>query len=809
MNLFVHPHYFVFGLFLFACLVLIYFASEKKRRKRLSLLTSNKLFSNLIPEWSPARQKIKFGLFLLALFFLLSALARPQWGSQKRMTTPTGIDILVAVDVSKSMLAEDVKPNRLERVKLSMGNLLEKVQGDRLGLVAFSGSSFLQCPLTLDHQAFLKTLNDLEVGLIKRPGTNLALPIDEAARSFSKDDSDRFLVLLSDGEDLEGEGLKRAKAAVEEGIKIFTIGIGSKGGARIPTDPIGKSNSNFLLDRDGKTILSKLDEQSLKSIADVTGGKYFPLGPTGEGLEYTLQHLQTIGQQKKKTQLSMELPIERFQPFILLSLLFLIVEIMTASGKTKLFKRSNASLCILLCFFGGCLKKDNVKLAEEAIQQNDSRGAAFFYEAEINASKELDQPIDSRLFLNAGLAYLEAGDLDKADYFLEKALELSIDNPELQSITLNSLGNSYYKKTNLWLDQQNVAKARESWKQALEYYEHAIQLDGNKKASENLNSLKRQIEERIRSLVTTFIGGIWRDLNGDGKIQKDEPFLNGYVFWDKDGNGEHNETGEPKINSDENGKFKFEWISGNYPVSIQIGSVLADKNTTKNVRLLPLFPPPPPPMNPAQTKNHFVMIEKPGTIELPIPYRAAPSLQGKIWSDQNGNGILDDAEGPYDAGTLYLDQNGNFQFDENETSFKPNKDGTFFHVVPPGQYSLCLKTDNQDANVTFPIDEKKAYLTWVNFEAPSMGLDFGVKDDSGNESENEPSEPQENSENSNQVDSSPNEQDETDSDSPPEENLAQEINALYERLLQEMESKSEPLEQDLRMAESPNSGRDY
>ena len=157
------------------------------------------------------------------------------------MNTPKGIDLLIAVDVSKSMLARDIKPNRLERVKLSISNLIGDLKGDRVGLIAFAGSAFLQCPLTLDHQAFINTLKNLEIGTIKRGGTNLAAPINEAARSFSDDDRDKFLILVSDGEDLEGEGLKRAKEANKEGIKIFTIGIGSEEGARIPTDSINST----------------------------------------------------------------------------------------------------------------------------------------------------------------------------------------------------------------------------------------------------------------------------------------------------------------------------------------------------------------------------------------------------------------------------------------------------------------------------------------------------------------------------------------------------------------------------------------
>ncbi len=230
MNFFAEQNILFIGLFSLIGLVVIFYWSQKIKRKRLYLLTSHQLLPKLTPNWSLKQQILKFSLLGTGIFFLFLGLARPQWGSEKRKSQPSGIDILIALDVSKSMLARDVRPNRLERVKLSINNLLDRVEGDRLGLIAFSGSAFLQCPLTLDHQAFSKTLNDLEVGIIKRPGTDLSRPIEEAIHSFSKDDTDRFLILLSDGEDLEGKGLKQAKEAAKEGVRIYTIGIGAKGG---------------------------------------------------------------------------------------------------------------------------------------------------------------------------------------------------------------------------------------------------------------------------------------------------------------------------------------------------------------------------------------------------------------------------------------------------------------------------------------------------------------------------------------------------------------------------------------------------
>ena len=268
---------------------------------------------------------------------------------------------MIALDASKSMLARDVQPNRLERVKLGITNLLDRVSGDRLGLIAFSGTAFLHCPLTLDHQAFAKTLNDLEIGTIKTPGTNLAGPIEEASRSFSKNDRDKFLILLSDGEDLEGEGLKRAKEAKDQGIRIYTIRIGSPEGARIPMDPLGQPARNFLRDPQGKTVISQMDQRALQDISDATGGQYYAMGPTGEGLGEVLELLQSIGQKKKREQLSTELPIDRYQLFAIIALLVLISEMLTSSGRKQLARASVNCIAIFLCLLSGCLKQDNAE----------------------------------------------------------------------------------------------------------------------------------------------------------------------------------------------------------------------------------------------------------------------------------------------------------------------------------------------------------------------------------------------------------------------------------------------------------------
>ena len=480
MNLFVDPAFIYAGLGASLGLLLLFWHTQRVRLRRVNLLISSKLIPKLVPSWSQTLQWTKLSLLLVAVLLLFVALARPQWGTEKKKTEPTGIDAMIALDASKSMLARDVRPNRLERVKLGITNLLDRVSGDRLGLIAFSGTAFLHCPLTLDHQAFAKTLNDLEIGTIKTPGTNLAGPIEEASRSFSKNDRDKFLILLSDGEDLEGEGLKRAKEAKDQGIRIYTIGIGSPEGARIPMDPLGQPARNFLRDPQGKTVISQMDQRALQDISDATGGQYYAMGPTGEGLGEVLELLQSIGQKKKREQLSTELPIDRYQLFAIIALLVLISEMLTSSGRKQLARASVNCIAIFLCLLSGCLKQDNAKRAEEAMTEGDPVAAARFYAAEIDASE--DKAIDPRLYLNAGLAHLEAGSLGKAEKNLEQALDASMDFPDLQSKALNALGNVFYLRANDHLDQRDVGQARKAWEKALGHYRNASLLDGNKKS---------------------------------------------------------------------------------------------------------------------------------------------------------------------------------------------------------------------------------------------------------------------------------------------------------------------------------------
>ena len=233
----------------------------------------------------------------------------------------------------------------------------------------------------------------------------------------------------------------------------------------------------------------------------------------------------------------------------------------------------------------------------------------------------------------------------------------------------------------------------------------------------------------------------WRDLNGDGKAQGNEPSLKGFVYWDKNGDGEHNSSNEPIVKTNDKGALLSNGF-GTLPNLHSIGFKITGLQREQTKHLVPIYPPPPPPENPELVRNFHILIKKPGILNVPIAYRAAPVLKGSVWTDANGNGIREKTESGSASSTLFLDRNGNFQLDENETSFKPGKDGTFEHLVSPGQHSLCIKPDNSDANVTFPIETKKAYLAWVDFESTSDQLDFGVQEPSSENQNQQESKPE-------------------------------------------------------------------
>jgi Ca-activated chloride channel family protein len=273
----------------------------------------------------PGRRRLKAVLMVMAVALLVTALARPRWGYQWEDVKRVGIDIIVAVDVSRSMLAEDISPSRLERARRKLNDFAAMLDGDRIGLVAFAGRSFLQCPLTLDYGAFSMFLEYISPDMIPTGGTDMAAAIRTAIRAFNRRErTSKALILITDGEHHGGDIMQAVQEAGREGIKIFVIGIGTPEGTPVPAiDGTG----GFMKDRSGNLVLSRLDEKVLQKMALETGGAYVR-SVTGDLDLDTIYHgaIKKDIEQKELSASRMKRWEERFQWFAALVLLFLVAE---------------------------------------------------------------------------------------------------------------------------------------------------------------------------------------------------------------------------------------------------------------------------------------------------------------------------------------------------------------------------------------------------------------------------------------------------------------------------------------------------
>lgn len=264
-------------------LVWLYWHSTRQRQRQLAQMTSPHFVRELTASHSPVRRRFKEILLLLAFAFAGFALARPQWGSTETRNGWLGEDIVFAVDCSLSMTTTDVSPSRLQRSKFSVLDFVRRQSHGRVGLVAFAGSAFIQCPLTFDTDAFEESLLSLDEKTMPIPGTDIGRALNEAYHAMDKSSRHKMVVLVTDGEDLEKSGVAMAKRLATNGVVVFTIGVGTPAGKEIQTlNAAGQPE--LLRDAKDEIVRSRLDEDTLREIAQATGGSYYPLGSQGEGL---------------------------------------------------------------------------------------------------------------------------------------------------------------------------------------------------------------------------------------------------------------------------------------------------------------------------------------------------------------------------------------------------------------------------------------------------------------------------------------------------------------------------------------------
>jgi Ca-activated chloride channel family protein len=294
---------------------------HRQRAVRLTRLISSRVWETVIPGHSEKRGRRRTTLRLFALFCIGLALTRPQWGSHWEEVKQRGLDIIVVLDTSKSMLAEDVKPNRLKQAQWAVRDFVRHLKGDRIGLVAFAGTSFLQCPVTVDYAAFTMMLDDLYAGIIPRGGTAIEQALKTAADSFDrKTEADRVIILITDGEDHEGAPLRMAEQFRKDGIKLFCIGVGTLEGELVP------AKEGYVKDSQGQVVKSSLNEGLLEKLASETGGFYVRSAPGDFGLDRICRlGLAGLQRDEQETRLA-RVYEERFIWFAAAALLFLLAE---------------------------------------------------------------------------------------------------------------------------------------------------------------------------------------------------------------------------------------------------------------------------------------------------------------------------------------------------------------------------------------------------------------------------------------------------------------------------------------------------
>ncbi len=314
-------------------LFLFFLWSFRQKRRALLRFGGTKLTERLAGSASRRRQWLKATLLLSGVALLLVALARPQFGSKLETIEREGQDIVIALDVSLSMLARDIQPDRLQKAKHAMSSLINMSEGDRIGLIAFAGEAFVQCPLTLDKRAATMLLNAMGPDLIPVPGTALTSAMQKSLTLFpEQEEKHKVLILMTDGEGHTGEPLEAAKEAADKGVRIYTVGIGSTQGTPIPLEKDRQAQRGFKKDGEGEVVMTRLDEVTLREVAERTGGKYYR---ASSGVAELQELYADIAGMDKKTLSSLQVTQfeERFQILVLIALCLFVVELIVADRR--------------------------------------------------------------------------------------------------------------------------------------------------------------------------------------------------------------------------------------------------------------------------------------------------------------------------------------------------------------------------------------------------------------------------------------------------------------------------------------------
>ena len=328
MIIFAHP-FFLLLLFLLPFFFVAVAVRMRIRKHRIRKIGDETLVSRLMPSWSKSKVWVRTSLYALAFFFLVLGLARPQMGAKLKERETKGAEIMIVLDVSNSMLSQDYSPSRLERAKLAISRIVDKLEGDRIGLVIFAGTSFVQLPITTDYVSAKMFLNSISTSSIPVQGTAIGEAIATAAKSFSaQSEHSRAIIVITDGENHEDDAVEAASLAAEAGAKVYTIGVGSAEGQPVPVD------GELLKDKDGNIVVSKLDEQTLREVASAGGGAYVHALNDEFGLSPIVDDIKKLEDEQYSSVIFEEYD-EQFMYFLAIAFAIFVIEMLVGERRSR------------------------------------------------------------------------------------------------------------------------------------------------------------------------------------------------------------------------------------------------------------------------------------------------------------------------------------------------------------------------------------------------------------------------------------------------------------------------------------------
>ncbi len=425
-------------LVLIPVLALVRFISYRNQKRKLRKFGDPKLLKELMPDVSRFRPSIKFWILLAALALLIVMLARPQMGTKISQEKRTGIETIIALDISNSMLAEDIVPSRLDRSKMMVENLVDHFTNDKIGLIVFAGDAFVQLPITSDYVSAKMFLSSIDPSMMATQGTDIAAAINMGMNSFTQEEGiGKAIIVITDGEDHEGGALEAAEAAKKKGMRVYVLGVGSSKGAPIPIPGTG----DYMKDNTGNTVMSALNEDMCKQVAAAGGGVYIHVENNSAAQQQLDNELDKLSKKETSTTVYSDYD-EQFQAFGILALLLLILEICILDRRNPLMK--NLSL----------FKRKNNTLAKGIVLLAVLSLSSFLFPLTTNAQTD-------RQYVRQGNKQYRLGDFANAEVSYRKAIEKNPRNPQ----AAYNLGNSL------------MAQKKDS--AAIEQYQSAAKLETN------------------------------------------------------------------------------------------------------------------------------------------------------------------------------------------------------------------------------------------------------------------------------------------------------------------------------------------